>query len=124
MFPFFEISSETCWILQLGYLQSMSQHKSKDLHLKSEVYWCLKAIEYDVELKLDYMNLETFVCERSPFAFNSTCVEGHFTCDHNTCILSVYVCDDVSDCLKGEDEYNCPEYTLICKLCVQRVIHC
>ena len=95
---FFEILTETCFVLEHGYLQSMSQHKSDDIHFKREVHWGLKAIECRFLIR----DATVFVCERLPFKFSTTCVTGHFTC-----ILSVYVCDDVNDCLKGEDEYGC-----------------
>ena len=32
--PFFEISTETCWSLELGYLQYMAQRRSDDMRLR------------------------------------------------------------------------------------------
>ena len=104
--PLFEMSTETCFFLELGYLQSMSQHKSDDIHFKHKVYWGVKAIECHFEIA----DATTFVCERSPFKFNTNCAAGFFTCDDNTCILSVYVCDDIKDCLNSEDEYGCSKH--------------
>ena len=101
--PLFEISTETRFFLEHGYLQSMSQHKSDDIHFKRKVYWGVKAIGCNFEIE----DATTFVCERLPFKFNTNCAAGHFTCEDDTCILTVYVCDDVKDCRNGKDEYGC-----------------
>ena len=104
--PFFEISTETCWTLELGHLQYMSQQRSDDMHFNDQIFWGLKAIRCILSLEVD---VTAFVCERLPIKYNTSCVVGHFSCEDKTCILSVYVCDDVIDCLNGEDEYRCPE---------------
>ena len=106
--PLFEISTETCFFLEHGYLQSMSQHKSDDIHFKRKVYWGVKAIGCNFEIE----DATTFVCERLPFKFNTNCAAGHFTCEDDTCILTVYVCDDVKDCRNGKDEYGCQKKQL------------
>ena len=105
--PFFEISTETCWILELGYLQSMSQQRPDNMRFNDQIFWGLKAIECYITNVQN--QITTFVCERLPLKYNTTCVVGLFSCEDETCILSVYVCDDVIDCLNGEDEYGCPE---------------
>ena len=53
--------------------------------------------------------MTAFVCEREPEKKNFTCKSGHFNCDDSTCILTIYVCDNVIDCLNGEDEAICEE---------------
>ena len=64
---FFEILTETCFVLEHGYLQSMSQHKSDDIHFKREVHWGLKAIE----CRLLIRDATVFVCKRLPFKSSS-----------------------------------------------------
>ena len=105
--PFVEIWSATCWVLESGYYQSMSDDNSENIKNQSDyinINWGLKAI--DCNKGIDFT---TFVCEKPPFMLTIACLPDHFTCDDNTCILSLYVCDDVSDCLNGEDENGCPE---------------
>ena len=36
--PFFEISTETCWTLELGYLQYMTQQRSDDMRFKNQIF--------------------------------------------------------------------------------------
>ena len=101
--PVFEILSATCWMLELGYLQSMPDSYQNDFNFNKDVHWGLKAIECK-----NTFGATTFVCERSPHKLYTSCLTGHFTCDDSTCILSVYVCDGLDDCLNGEDERGCP----------------
>ena len=102
--PVFEILSSTCWMLELGYLQAVPSYEAHDMYFNKPVYWGLKAIECR-----NNVDATAFVCERLPFKLYMRCLTGYFTCEDNTCILSVYVCDALDDCLKGEDERGCPE---------------
>ena len=106
MLPVFEILTGYCWMLEMGYWQSRAsivRSKSRPTQGSQEVYWGWKAREC-----LEDIKATTFVCERLPSSVNTTCRSGHFTCGDGTCVLSVYVCDHVNDCLNAEDERECP----------------
>ena len=106
--PLFEIITGTCWILELGYLQKSQRELSepKKEYTRKNVHWGLKGSEC-----ASTVSATTSVCERPPYKLNITCILGHFACEDNTCILSMYVCDEINDCLNGEDEYACPKST-------------
>ena len=96
--PFVEIRTGRCWILEMGVWQFMSFQSRPDTH-----HWGLKP---RVCSNLT-VHATKFVCERLPTIRNMTCFLGSFACGDNTCILSVYVCDNIRDCLNGEDEAKC-----------------
>ena len=105
--PFIETLSDHCWILELGVWQMIQAGKTQGPQEKQK-YWAIKPRVCDIEVQPT-----VFVCQRKPQTQNMTCLSTHFTCDDHTCILSVYICDNVSDCSNGEDERECPEHTHI-----------
>ena len=51
---------------------------------------------------------DVFICEKpSVIRTSITCDTEYYQCKDATCILSLYVCDTVEDCLGGEDETQC-----------------
>ena len=47
------------------------------------------------------------LCVDAPRAHNRSHPERYFACDDDMLILSIYVCDTITDCPFGEDEMNC-----------------
>ena len=47
------------------------------------------------------------ICEKTLSHYLLTCKKDHFQCSEFMCILSIYVCDQVSDCFDGSDEIRC-----------------
>ena len=56
----------------------------------------------------EYDPTDVFICEK-PSVEHTTimCNAEYYQCEDGTCILSLYVCDTVNDCLGGEDESRC-----------------
>ena len=101
LLPIIETSTNSCWILEYSFWQA---HHMKIDKAHGELVMALKP-----RLCFISFQITPFVCERTPNSLNSTCITGHFTCVDKTCILSIYVCDTVSDCMHGEDEVECPD---------------
>ena len=61
----------------------------------------------------DYNPTDVFICEK-PTVEHTTimCNAEYYQCEDGTCILSLYVCDTVDDCLGGEDETQCDPIAL------------
>ena len=52
-------------------------------------------------------SLTGVICEKPIIPYIQTCREGNFKCADSSCILAVYVCDQVNDCFDGSDERTC-----------------
>ena len=51
---------------------------------------------------------DVFICEKPRLSHTAVmCNEEYYQCEDATCILLLYVCDSVDDCLGGEDETLC-----------------
>ena len=51
---------------------------------------------------------DVFICEKPRMRHTTImCNAEYYQCEDGTCILSLYVCDSVNDCLGGEDETQC-----------------
>ena len=51
---------------------------------------------------------DVFICEKPRLSHTAVmCNEEYYQCEDATCILLLYVCDTVDDCLGGEDETLC-----------------
>ena len=51
---------------------------------------------------------DVFICEKPRLSHTIVmCYEEYYQCEDATCILLLYVCDTVDDCLGGEDETLC-----------------
>ena len=53
------------------------------------------------------------ICEKHTDIYISGCQNNHFKCLDKTCILDIYKCDYIADCLDNSDEDNCVHNTLI-----------
>ena len=65
------------------------------------LYWA-------VELCLANNQADIFICEKPSLPPSSTCDLKYYQCLDGTCVLMLYVCDSVNDCVDGEDEIKCP----------------
>ena len=59
----------------------------------------------------EIIQADTLVCVRPVEAYNIVCKAEHFQCSDKTCVLGIYVCDIVNDCLDGGDEKGCFDVT-------------
>ena len=77
--------------------------------LPSQYYrtWGAKYRSCDSTRKVD-----AIVCEKQsePYLMKA-CGENHFECKDQTCILSIYRCDSVTDCFDKSDENHCESVT-------------
>ena len=53
------------------------------------------------------VDVTNVICEKPSKLHKNQCQTNHFACQDDTCILSIYECDSVSDCFDGSDEHNC-----------------
>ena len=52
-------------------------------------------------------DVTAIICEKPLSNYTLACKKGSFQCADSMCILSIYVCDQVSDCFDGSDELMC-----------------
>ena len=52
-------------------------------------------------------SISAVICEKPTKAYTPSCGIHHFVCGDYSCILNLYVCDQVSDCFDGSDETAC-----------------
>ena len=57
------------------------------------------------------INVSSFICEKQPIVLNMTCGVYQPRCEDDSCILLVYLCAGVYDCLTKEDEAEYPLMT-------------
>ncbi|XP_053210193.1 low-density lipoprotein receptor-related protein 8-like [Panonychus citri] len=69
--------------------------------------------------------------KRSGEQFCSRCSENMFACDKKTCIPKRWKCDQIVDCLNGEDEKNCEfidctenEFRCANDRCINKTLYC
>ena len=55
----------------------------------------------------EYINVSAVICQKTSATYISRCEINHFKCHDKTCILSLYKCDFINDCLDSSDEYLC-----------------
>ena len=55
----------------------------------------------------ELVDVAAVICEKPSDLYVAHCLQNHFECNDNTCILLIYRCDSVADCFDGEDEENC-----------------
>ena len=55
---------------------------------------------------------DVFICEKPRMVNTMMCNADYYQCEDATCILELYVCDSVNDCLNGEDETKCDTHVL------------
>ena len=98
--PVIEYSTKDCWIAELGFQKGAT------------VYTPSGAARHNYGMKRRFcsapINGSSFTCEKQPIVLNMTCGVYQFRCEDDSCILLVYLCDGVYDCLTKEDEAECP----------------
>ena len=52
-------------------------------------------------------NISAVICEKITNAYTPSCGNNHFGCAASSCILKLYVCDQVPDCFDDSDEAGC-----------------
>ena len=50
---------------------------------------------------------DALICEKNSQILSTQCSNNFFECDDKTCVLIIYECDYVNDCLDKSDEKNC-----------------
>lgn len=54
-------------------------------------------------------NTNSVTTTEKPNKYKHNCKANEFACDSGICISMRYVCDNYTDCARGEDERNCPK---------------
>ena len=100
--PIIEYSTNDCWIAEAGFTKGVT------------VYTASGVTQYSYGMKQRLcsapINVFSFICEKQP-VLNMTCGVYQFRCEDDSCILLVYLCDGVYDCLTKEDEAEYPLMT-------------
>ena len=52
-------------------------------------------------------DISAIICEKPFSHYSMACKSDHFQCSDSVCVLSIYVCDQVTDCFDGSDEIKC-----------------
>ena len=68
--------------------------------------------QWTAEFCSRYIQADTFICEKPSQPHSTMCDLNYYRCLDGTCVLTLYVCDSVRDCVDGEDEMNCPPVVL------------
>ena len=95
--------SEMCGILTFSKLGSHFQKPSDN------------ALRWGVKYRRCLQNLTdvtAIICEKPLSNYSLACKKDYFQCADYMCILSIYVCDKVSDCFDGSDELMCSNGTM------------
>ena len=103
MFPIIEDSTNDCWVVVQGNA------------IPADIYTPVGVVEQHYDIKKRFCSVPikvfSFICEKQPIALNITCGPYQSGCWDGSCILLIYVCDGVYDCLDKEDEVECPPMT-------------
>ena len=59
-----------------------------------------------------YNQADTFICEKPSLPTSTMCDLNYYRCLDGTCVLTLYICDSVNDCVDGEDEMKCPSVVM------------
>ena len=84
------------------YLYSNETHstylQTNDFSFQRLALWSMYDVTSKISSKFQLNEVDYVI-------YDIACIAGqHFTCDDRTCILSTYICDDVTDCLDKSDE--------------------
>ena len=85
----------------MGILAAMNETCVIGSYSGLSLYWT-------VELCRAYTQADIFICEKPSSPTSTTCDLKYYQCLDGTCVLMLYVCDSVNDCVDGEDEIKCP----------------
>ena len=67
------------------------------------------------------INVSGIICEKPAYINEIKCAKTHFQCHDQTCILSIYKCDQTHDCFDHSDEADCMNNNVGSKLIGQFV---
>ena len=90
--------SQRCGILTLSYWSSHFQ-----MHPERGPRWGIKYRRCSQKL----IGVTAVICEKPLQHYSTACKKEYFQCVDSMCILSIYACDEVSDCFDGSDEVDC-----------------
>ena len=91
--------SEMCGILTYSAFGNHFQRPSDYMSMRWGVKYrrCLQNLT----------DVTAIICEKPLTNYTLACKTDYFQCADSMCILSIYVCDQVSDCFDGSDEFMC-----------------
>ena len=95
--------SEMCGILTFSTLGTLFQKPSVNAPR-----WGIKYRRCSQKLA----DVTAIICEKPLSNYSLACKKDYFQCADYMCILSIYVCDQVSDCFDGSDELMCSNGTM------------
>ena len=101
---FVSIVNRKCGILVVSFWSTHFQKYLADMYSDgwgAKYRPCLSKISH----------ISAVICEKKSIPYTPLCPKGYFSCADSGCILSVYICDGVSDCFDISDETMCKNFT-------------